>query len=150
MANTYTQLYFHIVLGVDWRRNLIADEWKVDLYKYIAGIIIKKNEKPMITNGVADHIHILLSTKGNCNLSDLIRVIKCNSAKWINDQGFVKGKFKWQLGYGAFSVSQSQVKRVINYIKNQGNHHARKSFRKEYRELLDAYEVEYKEKYLFD
>ncbi len=150
MANTYTQLYYHIVLGVEWRRNLIAKEWKIELYKYISGIVRNENEKLLKINGVPNHVHLLLSTRGNCNLSELIRIIKCNSSKWINERKNIRGNFRWQKGYGAFSVGQSEVKRIENYIDRQEEHHARKSFRNEYREILNDNGVDYREEYIFD
>lgn len=150
MADTYTQLYFHIVFAVKGRENHIHKEWKDDLYKYITGIVSKKEQKLMIINGVENHIHILLGTKPTCNLSDLIRDIKANSSKWINEKRLVGKKFQWQNGFGAFTVSQSGIKNVINYIKNQEEHHKKKSFKDEYIEFLDAYEIDFKNEYIFD
>lgn len=149
MANTYTQLYFHLVFAVQGRPNLIAREWKEELYKYITGIITKKNQKLMIINGMPDHIHILISTKADCNLSNLIRDIKSSSTNWVNAKGFVKSKFRWQEGFGAFTVSQSGVDNVISYIKYQEKHHEKKTFLQEYQEFLEAYQIEYKPEYLF-
>ncbi|WP_010135828.1 IS200/IS605 family transposase [Ochrovirga pacifica] len=150
MANTYTQLYFHIVFAVKGRRNHISKLWKDDLYKYITGVVTNKNQKMMMVNGVADHIHLLIGTKPNCNLSDLVRDIKANSSKWVNENNFIPCKFEWQTGFGAFTVSQSGVKNVIRYIKNQEEHHRKKTFREEYVDFLKAYEVDYKTAYLFD
>jgi len=149
MANTYTQLYFHIVFAVKGRKNLISIIWKNELYKYITGVISNKNQKLMIVNGMPNHIHLLISTKPNCNLSDLVRAIKANSSKWINENKFVKGKFEWQRGFGAFTVSQSGIKPVIEYIKNQEEHHKQKAFRNEYIEFLKAYEIDFNDKYVF-
>jgi len=118
MANTYTQLYFHVVFAVRGRKNHVSNEWKNELYKYITGVITNKNQKLMIINGMPNHIHLLIGTKPNCNLSDLVRDIKANSSKWINEKKYIKGKFKWQTDFGAFTVSQSGVQNVINYIKN--------------------------------
>lgn len=150
MANTYSQLYFHIVFAVKYRQNHISKSWQDELYKYITGIIINKNQKLMILNGVPNHIHLLIGTKPNCNLSDLVRDIKANSSKWINEKRFVTDKFEWQTGFGAFTVSQSAVKNVIKYIKNQEEHHRTKSFKEEYIDFLKAYEIDYKNEYLFD
>lgn len=104
----------------------------------------------MIINGIANHIHLLIGTKPNCNLSNLVRDIKANSSKWINEKRFVKGKFEWQTGFGAFTVSQSGIKNIINYIKNQEKHHKTSTFRDEYINFLNAYEIDYKNEYLFD
>ncbi len=150
MANTYTQLYFHVVFAVQGRDNQIDTIWKDELYKYITGIVSNKGQKIMQINGMSDHIHILIGTKPNCNLSDLIRDIKANSTKWIDEKRFVNGKFSWQLGFGAFTVSHSQLSRVTNYIINQEQHHLKKSFKQEYIEFLDAYKIEYDDQYIFD
>ncbi|MFI1743399.1 IS200/IS605 family transposase [Thalassobellus sediminis] len=149
MANTYTQLYFHIVFAVKGRKNLIKVTWKDELYKYITGIISNKDQKLLIINGMPNHLHLLIGTKPNCNLSDLIRDIKANSSKWINEKRFVNGKFEWQTGFGAFTVSQSGVNKVIHYIKNQEEHHRVKTFKEEYIDFLKAYDIEYKTDYIF-
>lgn len=149
MANTYTQLYFHIVFAVNGRGNLIAAHWKDELYRYITGIISNKNQKLMIINGMPNHVHLLIGTKPTCNLSDLVRDIKANSSKWINEKQFVNGKFEWQTGFGAFTVSQSAVNNVLEYIKNQEKHHQIKTFKEEYTGFLKAYKIEYKTEYLF-
>lgn len=97
-----------------------------------------------------DHIHILLNIKPNCLLSDLMRDVKASSSKWINTNKYVMGKFQWQEGFGAFSVSQSQLDKVIAYIDNQETHHQKLSFIQEYIGLLNSYKIEYDEKYVFD
>ena len=150
MANTYTQLYFHIVFAVKGRNNFISKQWKDDLYKYLSGIIANKDQKLMIVNGMPNHIHLLIGTKPNCNLSDLIRDIKANSSKWINEKKFTNFHFEWQTGFGAFTVSQSVVPNVIEYIKNQEEHHRKKTFKEEYVEFLKAYQIDFKDEYLFD
>ena len=150
MANTYTQIYLHIVFSVKGRENLIKKKWKEELYKYICGIVNGKEQKVYAIGGVGDHIHILVSIKPNIALSDLIRDIKANSSKWINEKGFVLGKFQWQEGFGAFSYAQSQLDAVIAYINNQEQHHLVKTFKDEYLELLQKFNVEYNEKYLFE
>jgi len=150
MANTYTQIYLHIVFSVKGRENLIKKKWKEELYKYICGIVNGKEQKVYAIGGVGDHIHILVSIKPNIALSDLIRDIKANSSKWINEKGFVLGKFQWQEGFGAFSYAQSQLDAVIAYINNQEQHHLVKTFKDEYLELLQKFNVEYNDKYLFE
>ncbi|MDG4946036.1 IS200/IS605 family transposase [Weeksellaceae bacterium KMM 9713] len=150
MANTYTQLYFHVVFAVKGRQNLISIQWKDELYKYIAGIINNKSQKLLIINGMPDHVHLLLSSSPNFNLSTLVGEIKSNSSRWINENRYVRGKFAWQIGFGAFTVSQSQLTVVTNYIKKQEIHHKTKSFREEYIEFLEAYEIDYDNKYIFE
>lgn len=149
MANTYTQLYFHIVFAVKGRNNLIATKWKIELYKYITGIVSNKNQKLMIINGMPNHVHLLIGTKPTCNLSDLVRNIKANSSKWINEKRFLNGKFEWQTGFGAFTVSQSQLSKITNYIKNQEEHHKVKTFKEEYIGFLKANDIDYKNEYVF-
>ena len=150
MANTYTQIYFHIVFAVKGRNNIILSKWKVELYKYISGIISNKNQKLFTINGMPNHIHLLIGTKPNCNLSDLIRDIKSNSSKWINEKQFTNGKFEWQTGFGAFSIGQSQLPKIINYIKKQEEHHRTKTFKEEYINFLNAYDIDYKTEYIFN
>jgi putative transposase len=150
MPNTYTQLYVHVVVAVKGRANLISRSWKENLYQYITGIITNKNQKLMVINGMPDHLHILIGLRPDCNLSDLIRDIKANSSKWINENKWVAGKFEWQTGFGAFTVGQSQVQAVVKYILNQEEHHKKKTFRDEYIEFLTAYQIDFKTEYIFE
>lgn len=150
MANTYSQLYIQIVFAVKGRKNLIEKSWKDELHKYIAGIIKAKGQKPIIVNGMADHIHVFIGLKPSMAISDLVRDIKNNSTNFINERKFVKSKFSWQEGYGAFSYSHSHIQTVYNYILNQEEHHKRRTFRKEYTALLKKFEIEYNEQYVFD
>ncbi len=150
MANTYTQMYIQIVFAVKRRQNLIQKKWKDELHKYICGIVNGKEQKVYAIGGVEDHIHILVSIKPNIAISDLVRDIKANSSKWINENEFVRGKFQWQEGFGAFSYAQSQLDNVIAYINNQEQHHQKKTFKDEYLTLLQKFDIEYDEKYLFD
>jgi putative transposase len=150
MANTYTQIYIHVVFSVKGRQNLIQKKWKDELFKYISGIAKGKQQKVYAIGGVEDHIHILLSIKPNIALSDLVREIKSNSSKWINEKSLVMGRFEWQAGFGAFSCSHSQLESVIVYINNQEEHHAKKNFKFEYIEMLQEWNVDFDEKYVFD
>jgi REP element-mobilizing transposase RayT len=149
MANTYTQIYIMVVFSVSGRQNLIGTSWRDELYKYITGIIKSQNQKLITINSVSDHIHILLGLKPDIALSDLVRLIKSNSSKFINEKKFIRGKFNWQEGFGAFSYSHSQLSTVIKYIENQESHHKKRTFKEEYLELLEKYSVEYDNKYLF-
>jgi REP element-mobilizing transposase RayT len=150
MANTFTQIYVQIVFSVKGRQNLIHKKWREELYKYICGIVTAKNQKVYAIGGVEDHIHILISIRPNISISDLVRDIKANSSKWINDRQFDLQNFQWQEGFGAFSYSQSQLDNVITYINNQEKHHQKRSFKNEYISLLEKFNVQYDEKYLFD
>ena len=137
MANSYTQLYAQIIFSPRCRQNLIHNRIKDEIYKYIVGIIKKKNQKPMIINGMPDHVHILLGFSPDITISDLVRDIKSNSTNFVNDNNLIQGKFSWQKGFGAFTYSKSQVHRVVRYIKNQEEHHCKKTFKEEYLELLE-------------
>jgi REP element-mobilizing transposase RayT len=149
MANTYTQIYLQIVFSVKGRQHLVQKSWKDELYKYICGIVNGKGQKVYAIGGVSDHIHILISLKANIAVSDLVRDIKANSSKWINEKGFIKSKFQWQEGFGAFSYAQSQLDRVIAYINNQEEHHRKRTFKEEYIEFLQDYQIDFDERYLF-
>lgn len=150
MADTYSQIYIHIVFAVKGRANLISGKWKDELYKYITGIVTNDGQKLIAINGMPDHIHILIGLKPTIALSDLIRDIKASSSKFINAQKWITGKFEWQHGFGAFSYSHSQLTSVINYIQNQEEHHKKRTFREEYLEFLKAYNVDFKEEFVFD
>lgn len=150
MANTYTQIFYHIVFAVKRRENLISPVWKDNLYKYISGVITNQNQKLYIINGMPDHVHILVSCGPTVTLSNLVKEIKEHSTKYINGEGFVVGKFNWQEGFGAFSVSFRNVEQVVNYIKDQEKHHEVKSFKDEYLEFLKEQNIDFEEKYIFE
>lgn len=118
MANTYTQIYLHVIFAVKGRGNLISSTWKEELYKYITGIVTNKNQKLIAINGMPNHVHLLVGLKPDIALSDLIRDVKANSSKFINDKQWVMGKFEWQSGFGGFSYSHSQLDVIIKYIRN--------------------------------
>ena len=149
MANTYTQIHIHAVFAVKFREGLINNTWKNELYKYITGIIQHNNHKLLAINGMPDHVHILFGMRPSQSLSDLMQDIKGSSSKWINDKKFLKHKFEWQQGYGAFSYSKSHISNVINYIENQEMHHKKQTFLEEYIMFLKKFEVEYNDQYLF-
>ena len=150
MAGSYSQIYLQYVFAVKGRRNLLKKPWREEVFKYISGIIKGKNQKPIIVNGVSDHVHVFVGLKPSMNIPDLIRDIKNNSSNFINENKWVKGKFSWQEGYGVFSYSHSQIGNVYRYIANQEAHHKKKTFKEEYVDLLVKFEIEYDEKYLFE
>ena len=149
MANTYTQIYIHIVFAVEGRQNLIPPEHNDELQKYITGIVSGQNQKLIAINNMPDHLHLLVGLRPDSSLSDLVRDVKAGSSKFVNEKHWVAGRFSWQEGFGAFSYSRSQLGTVIHYIENQQQHHARKSFRDEYVELLERFGVDYDRKYIF-
>lgn len=148
MADTFTQIYLHLVFAVKNRISLIKPEWKDELYKYITGIIKNIGHKLIAINGMPNHIHIAVGYKPHQLIPDLLQDIKANSSKWINEKKFVRGKFNWQAGYGAFSFSHSHLDAVVKYIINQEQHHKRKTFKEEYLDMLKKYNVQFDEKYI--
>lgn len=150
MANTYTQLHIQLVFAVKGRESLIQKSWKDELYKYITGIVQNNNHKMLQINGMPDHLHLFIGYSPNQKIPELVETIKTDSNHFIKRQGFCKYKFGWQEGYGAFSHARSQVNAVVRYIAKQEEHHRQKTFREEYLEMLQKFEVEYKEEYLFD
>ncbi len=150
MANTYTKLYIHIVFAVQNRISVIKDSWKDELYKYITGITQNNGHKLLAINGAKDHVHILIGMKPVQALSELVKHIKGDSSRWINEKHLVSGKFSWQAGFGAFSHSASQIDNVVKYIMNQEEHHKQKSFKEEYLAFLKKFNVDYDERYIFN
>ena len=132
MANTFSQIYIQTVFAVENRLSLITPEFKEDLYKYITVIVRNQGQKLISINGMPDHVHILIGLKPAMALADLVREIKADSSNFINRNKWVRGKFSWQEGYGAFSYGHSQLSTIIRYIQNQEKHHSRRSFKDEY------------------
>jgi len=150
MPNTYSQIYVQIVFAVKGRQSLISQTWEESLYKYISGIITKKEQKLLAINGMPDHIHLVIGLKPTCTISDLVREIKKASNEYINDHHFAPFGFKWQDGYGVFSYSHKDLNNVIQYVMNQKEHHKKKRFKEEYLEFLEEFKIEFKEEYLFE
>ncbi|MEO5673830.1 MAG: transposase [Chitinophagales bacterium] len=150
MANTYSQINIHGVFAVKGRDNCITRNFRDDLHKYISGILKNDGSFPLAVGGWLDHVHVFFELPVTMKVSDQMSRIKSGSSLWINENKLVKGKFQWQEGYGAFSNSRTQRDPVIKYIINQERHHRSKTFREEYLELLAKFEIEYKEKYLFE
>ena len=149
MANTYTQIHIQFVFAVKHRDGLIHASFKDELYQYISGIIKNNNHKLLAINGMPDHVHVLVGMRPTQSVSDLLQDIKGSSSKWINDKKFLRVRFEWQEGYGAFSYAKSEVNSVIRYIQNQEEHHRTKSFREEYLMMLKDFDVEFDERYIF-
>ena len=149
MANTYTQIYIQVVFAVQARQNLIRPERKEELQKYMTGIVTRQGQKLIAIHCMPDHTHVLIGLKPNIALSDLVGDIKTGSTNHINENRWWPGRFSWQEGFGAFSYSHSQLKGVIDYIRFQVKHHARKTFRQEYLTFLKKYEIAHDERYIF-
>jgi len=150
MANTYTQINIHAVFSVKGRQNILTNNFREELFKYISGILNKNKQFSLAVNGYKDHIHIFFELNPNNSVSEIMRIVKANSSKWINENKFVKGKFAWQEGYGAFSYSRSQRSIVIDYIINQEKHHKKSTFKDEYLELLNKFEIPFEGQYIFE
>ena len=149
MANTYSQIYIHVVFAVEGRQNLIRPEHNDELQKYITGIVSGHRQKLIAINNMPDHVHLLIGLQPDLVLSDLVRDIKAGSSGFIKRKRWVAGRFSWQEGFGAFSYSRSQLDTVIRYIQNQQKHHAKKTFLQEYVELLEKFGIAYDPRYIF-
>lgn len=148
MANTYTQLHIQLVFAVKYRSDLIQPAWKEELHKYITALIQQHEHKLLQVNSMPDHLHIFIGLRPWEALSDLVQHVKSESTKWLKTKK-LSPSFAWQEGFGAFSYSKSHVDNVIRYIQNQEAHHKEESFLDEYKRMLNAFEVEYDERYVF-
>ena len=155
MSHSLSQMYVHIVFHVDLiDEAYIPDEFLPVLHGYLATVCNNHDSPPIIVGGTHDHIHILCKMSKKITLAKLLQELKTNSSKWIKSQsaehGAILSKFSWQKGYGAFSVSASQVETVKNYIANQKDHHKKMTFKEEYILFLKKHNIEYDEKYLWN
>jgi putative transposase len=150
MANTYTQCYVHLVFATKNRETLINKKWKDEFEMYITGIVQNHKHKLLAIGSMPNHIHIFIGYNLNHLIPDLVEEIKTSSNAWVNQKHYSVSKFGWQKGYGAFTHSQSQINQVVGYIRNQENHHRKKTFRAEYLEMLKKNEIEYNDEYLFE
>lgn len=150
MANTYSQVYLQFVFAVKGRQSLINPKNNEELQKYITGIVQNRKQKMLAINNMPEHLHLFVGFGTTMSMADFMEEVKAISSKFINEKGWVKGKFEWQRGYGVFSYSRSQIDNVIKYIINQQEHHKKKTFKDEYLEFLKKFEVEYDERYLFE
>jgi putative transposase len=150
MANTYHQIYIQAVFGVKYRAAVIDSSWKKELHGVIGNLTNETGCKTIIINGVYDHVHCFFGLKPTIAISDLMQTVKAKSSKWINDHHKTKAHFEWQEGYGAFSYSRSQMDGVYQYILNQEEHHKKQTFREEYLDFLNKFEVPFDERYIFE
>ncbi|MCL1850076.1 MAG: transposase [Bacteroidetes bacterium] len=149
MAQSLSKLYVHIVFHVKHNDVLIRPEEEKELYAYIGGVIKANESFPIKINGTENHLHILTTMSKNLPLSKFVEEIKRNSSRWIKTKGEHYHFFKWQGGYGAFSVSQSKVAAVEKYIENQKEHHKKETFQEEYVKFLQEYNIDFDEKFLW-
>ena len=150
MANTYRKIYLQIIFAVKNRQALLHKSWRHDLFKYTAGIVNNRKHYSLAVNGVHDHVHIFLDYKAHELIEDLVREIKKASNSYIKDRKLSPFKFEWQSGYGVFSHGYREKNIIIDYVKNQEEHHCKKSFRAEYMSFLKSYDIDFKEEYVFD
>ena len=149
MANTYTQIHIQCVFAVKYRDAVIADNWKERLHQYIIAIVQNHSHRVLAINSMPDHLHLFFGMRPTQSLADLMRMVKSDSSEWINQEKLVRGKFRWQEGYGAFSYSKSHTDSVVKYILNQEEHHRHKTFMEEYQQMLQKFEIDYEEQYVF-
>lgn len=148
MSQSFTNLVYHIVFSTKDRQPLITEAYQARLYDYIGGTIRGLGGISLAINGTEDHVHVLARLRPDKALSDVLRDLKANASGWMHDLFPELKDFAWQRGYGAFTVSQSQIEQVRNYIARQQEHHQKKSFRDEFIGFLKANSVEFDERYL--
>ena len=149
MANTYTRVYVHVIIRVKRGHPQIKPEFEKDLYSYMGAIIRNQGHQVIKINGVANHVHLLLILKPTGGLSDLMREVKSESSRMINEKSLVRGRFRWQVGFGAFSCDHHSIEKTVRYIEGQKEHHARHgTFREEYLRFLDDYGIEWDKRYI--
>lgn len=149
MPNTYSKIYLQFVFAVKHRESLIPKQHKEELHKYITGLVRNRNSKMLAVHCMPDHAHIFVGFKPNVLISDFVKEIKVESNEFINEKGWVNKRFNWQEGYGVISYSYSHISHAADYIKNQEAHHQQKTFRTEYLDLLNKFEVPFEDRYLF-
>ncbi len=150
MGNSMVKINVHLVFHI---KSTSVPMHPMDLpyiFEYIGGILQELGTVPITVGGIFDHIHLLTSLPSTMSIADLMRTVKAKSSRWIKSLSLEYNTFRWQDGYGAFSVSPSLLDKTIHYIKNQQQHHRRRSFQEEYKKMLDAYHIHYEEKYLFN
>lgn len=150
MPQSLSKVYIHLVFSTKGRTDTIPKARLKEIHAYLAQILNNNNCSAISVGGIANHVHLLFVLSKTNTLANIVRLLKSNSSKWINEHNSYLSHFGWQDGYGAFSVSQSQVQKVVDYIENQETHHHKKTFKEEYKQLLDAYGIGYDEKYMWD
>ena len=148
MSDSYTNLLYHIVFSTKARRKLITVEYEARLHDYIGGILRSAGGIALELNGTEDHLHLLAKLRPDVSVSDVLRDLKSNATGWMHEVFPSVKHFSWQRGYGAFTVSQSNVEEVRNYIKHQKEHHRKFSFRDEFIQFLRANAIEHDERFI--
>lgn len=150
MPQSYTCLNYHFIFSTKDRQPLITPELQPRLHEYIGGIFRRNKSILLSAGGVMDHVHLLVGMSKELPVSEAMRVIKSESSKWIHETFPSMSSFAWQRGYGAFTVSFSNIDSIKKYIATQEEHHRTKLFKEEFVEFLVRHEVEYDERYLWD
>jgi putative transposase len=148
MANTYSALYYHVVFSTKNREPWLTDKIQERLWQYLGGIARDNGMKALEAGGIADHVHILLLMPASMSVAKAVQLIKGGSSHWMKETFPSMAAFAWQDGYGAFTVSESQLDGIRDYIQQQGKHHRTKTFAEEYRAFLDRHRIQFDEQYL--
>lgn len=149
MPKSYTNLLTHVVFSTKDRVPSIHADFRSDLFAYMGGIIRELNGKAFIINGTSDHVHIAMMLEAEPSVREAMRVVKANSSRWLHEQYPQHRRFAWQSGYGAFSVSKSNLSTVIRYIERQEEHHGKMDLKTEFIRLLKAHGVDYDERFIW-
>ncbi len=147
---TFTQLYVQLVFAVQNRDAVLNKNIRFRVFEYLSGILREMSHKSIIINGVSDHVHIFVGLNPARSISDTVHELKRSSSLFIKNEKLCSSKFSWQEGYGAFTYSKSHIDNVYKYIQNQEEHHKKITFREEYIDFLEKYDVPYDERFLFE
>ncbi len=150
MGQTLVKNYIQIIFSTRHRQPFILESIEEELFAYLGGVCNNLECQSIKVGGYLDHVHILCMLSKKIALMELLEEIKSHSSKWIKTKGEKFANFYWQGGYGAFSVKASEIDSMIKYIANQKQHHMKKTFQEEYREILKTFNVEYDERYVWD
>lgn len=149
MGETYSQIYVHLVFSTKYRAPNLKQDFEKDLKAYILNYAKEHELKILALDGTKDHLHVLLNIPPKFPVSKAAQIIKGSSSRWLNKHYFDKNKFRWQKGYGAFSINKSLVPETIDYIKRQKEHHVRTTFEDEFAAFLDKHKIDYDKEKLF-
>jgi REP-associated tyrosine transposase len=150
MAGKHLSLLVHFIWSTAGREPWIGFDWQDDLFGIIGGIMKKKNAKLICAGRMFDHVHLYSSLPSTISIAEFVNIVKSNSSRWVHESFPNRKGFAWEKGDGGFSVSKSEEQNVIAYILNQPRHHAKRTFKEEFVEFLERYEVEYDPKFLWD
>jgi REP element-mobilizing transposase RayT len=149
MPQSLVNLYIHLIFSTKNRVPFLSEEVRPDLHAYMATVLANLNSPATLINSEKDHVHILFNMNRTVTLAHVVEYVKKGSSKWIKTQSVNLSRFAWQSGYGGFSVSESNLAKVVNYIRDQEEHHRLKTFQEEYREFLTKHNIPYDERYLW-